>query len=182
MQRLWLDLETYSETPISYGTHAYGATAEIMLFAWAIDDGPAQVWDRTSDDWMPDELHRAINLDHVEVWAHNSQFDRTMLEYAGWKIPIYRWRDTMIQAMSHSLPGSLAQLCEIMRVDTDKAKDADGKRLIQLFCKPRPQTSKIRRATRETHPAEWARFVEYARLDIEAMREINRKLPTWNYP
>ena len=182
MRRLYLDLETYSETPISYGTHAYGAAVEIMLFAWAIDDQPVEVWDLTAHWHMPCDLEAAIADDSVEVWAHNSQFDRTMLAYSNINIPLPRWRDTMIQAMAHSLPGSLAQLCEIMRVDTDKAKDADGKRLIQLFCKPRPKTSKIRRATRETHPAEWARFVEYARLDIEAMREINKKLPTWNYP
>lgn len=41
MPRLWLDTETYSETPISAGTHQYvdaGKGAEIMLFAsdvWA---------------------------------------------------------------------------------------------------------------------------------------------------
>jgi DNA polymerase len=50
-----------------------------------------------------------------------------------------------------------------------------------LFCKPRPATRKVRRATRETHPAEWAKFVEYAGLDIEAMRAIDKKLPAWNY-
>src|SRR5690606_33963784 len=88
---------------------------------------------------------------------------------------------TMAQAYAHSLPGSLGDLCEILNVDTDKAKDKAGKQLIQLFCKPRPATSKIKRATRETHPVEWARFVEYAGSDIAAMREIYRKMPTWNY-
>ncbi len=28
--RLWGDLETYSETPISHGTYRYAANAEIM--------------------------------------------------------------------------------------------------------------------------------------------------------
>ena len=33
MTTLWLDLETYCEVPITNGTHAYAAGAEIMLFA-----------------------------------------------------------------------------------------------------------------------------------------------------
>jgi DNA polymerase len=39
---------------------------------------------------------------------------------------------------------------------------------------------KLRRATRETHPAEWARFIDYAGQDIEAMREALRRMPDWN--
>ncbi len=51
----------------------------------------------------------------------------------------------------------------------------------QLFCKPRPKNSKLRRATSKTHPVEWQRFVAYAGLDIEAMREVYKRLPKWNY-
>ncbi|HBC1013377.1 TPA: hypothetical protein IGZ65_005148, partial [Escherichia coli] len=61
------------------------------------------------------------------------------------------------------------------------AKDKEGKKLIQLFCKPRPKNSKLRRATSKTHPEEWRRFVAYAGLDIEAMREVHKRLPKWNY-
>lgn len=182
MRRLWLDLETYAEVPIKHGTHAYAADVEIMLWAYAIDDEPVQVWDLTAHWNMPSDLEAAIADDGVEVWAHNSQFDRTMLDYSNIHIPLHRWRDTMVQAMAHSLPGSLGQLSEIFKLEQDKAKDKRGKELVQLFCKPRPKTSKIRRATRETHPTEWTQFVEYARLDIEAMRELNKKMPTWNYP
>jgi DNA polymerase len=87
----------------------------------------------------------------------------------------------MVQAMAHGLPGSLDQLCEILKVPTDKAKDKAGKALIQLFCKPPAKNLKRGRATRETHPAEWAKFIEYAGLDIAAMREVHRRLPNWNY-
>jgi DNA polymerase len=69
-----------------------------------------------------------------------------------------------------------------MSITGDMAKDKAGKQLIQLFCKPRPKTSKIRRATKETHPLEWGRFVSYAGQDIVAMRELYRKLPRVNYP
>lgn len=189
MTTLWIDLETYSDVPINHGTHRYAERAEVMLFAWAIDDGPVSVWDRTLDLVMPRELRTALEDPMVELVAHNTAFDRTLLRVA---LPYYgavnlafdtaaRWRDTMVKALAHSLPGSLGDLCEILKVPTNQAKDKAGKQLIHLFCKPRPATSKIRRATRETHPAEWARFVEYAALDVEATRVIDEKLPSWNY-
>lgn len=53
MTVLWLDFETFSETPIKDGVHRYAEKAEIMLFAWAIDDEPAEVWDCTSNAPCP---------------------------------------------------------------------------------------------------------------------------------
>ncbi|MDP2830100.1 MAG: hypothetical protein Q8O37_16030 [Sulfuricellaceae bacterium] len=84
--------------------------------------------------------------------------------------------------MSHSLPGSLDKLGDVLGLPLDQQKHKDGKALIRLFCMPRPKRVKLRRATRETHPEEWARFVEYARQDVATMREIYKKLPKWNYP
>ena len=184
MTTLYLDLETYSEVPINNGTHAYAEGAEILLFAYAIDDGPVRVWDATSGTPMPVGLlsHLGYESDTTLV-AHNSHFDRTVLAHAYPEVCLRRerWRDTMVKALAHSLPGSLADLCDILNIPTDKAKDKAGRQLIQLFCKPRPKNSKIRRATRTTHLVEWARFVEYAALDIEAMRAVDKKLPVWNY-
>ena len=181
--RLFIDLETYSETPINHGTYRYAANAEIMLFAWALDEQPAQVWDLTAGEPVPFDLESALLDPEVVVYAHNSMFDRTVMRYAMPDLcpPIERWRDTMVQALCHSLPGALGALCQVLGVPADKAKDKDGKRLIQLFCKPRPKTSKVLRATRDTHPADWAKFVAYAGDDIEAMREVERRLPKWNY-
>ena len=180
--KLWLDLETFSPVPITHGTHRYAEQAEVMLFAWAIDDEPALVCDIANDESLPAELVHAM-ASPCEIWAHNSHFDRTVLNHDSLmpSLASPRWRDTMVQALAHGLPGALGQLCEILGVPTDKAKDKAGKALIQLFCKPRPATSKLRRATRDTHPEEWARFVEYARSDIDAMREVHSRLPTWNY-
>lgn len=180
--KLWLDFETYCETPISHGTYRYAANAEITLFAWAIDDDPAQVWDLTSGAPMPFYLEVALH-EAEEVWAHNSMFDRTVLrafmpERAP---PVARWRDTMVQALCHSMPGKLSTLCEVLGVAEDKAKSKRGGQLVQMFCKPRGKASKVARATRDTHPAEWAEFEDYARLDVEAMREVHKLLPTWNY-
>lgn len=181
MTTLFLDLETFSEVPITYGTHAYAAGAEILLLAYAIDDGPVSVWDATTGLFMPAALDKALRNPDVLLCAHNSAFDRTVMRHCGYDLPIPRWRDTMVKALAHSLPGALGDLCTVLKVPTDKAKEKAGRQLIQLFCKPRPATAKIRRATRETHPEEWARFIEYAALDIEAMREVDKRLPQWNY-
>lgn len=183
-KKLWLDFETFCEVPIRNGTHAYAEQAEIMLFAYALDDEPAKVWDCFAVDDMPSELWHALHDPQVEVWAHNSHFDRTVMKHAMPHIcpPLHRWRDTMILATSHSLPGALGELSKVLGLAEDKAKDKDGKRLIQMFCQPTPANHKIRRYCKDTHPEDWARFVEYARLDIEAMREVYRKLPRWNYP
>ena len=183
MTKLWIDKETFSEVPITHGTHRYAERAEIMLVAWAINDEPASVWDKASGEPMPACLTAALEDPVVEVWAHNSHFDRTVMRHAMPELcpPIERWRDTMVQALAHGLPGALGDLCSILNIPTDQAKDKAGKALIQLFCKPRPKTAKIERATRETHPAEWANFKIYAGLDIDAMRAVHRVLPKWNY-
>lgn len=180
---LWGDLETYCEIPINNGTHAYAEGVEVMLFAWAIGDEPVSVWDLTAGEPIPGPLFKAITDPDTLLYFHNSHFDRTVLRHTHPRLapPVERWRDTMVQALAHSLPGALAALCEVLGVPQDKAKDKEGKSLIQLFCKPRPKNSKLRRATSKTHPIEWQRFVAYAGLDIEAMREVYKRLPKWNY-
>jgi DNA polymerase len=185
MKRCFIDIETYSDTPIKSGVHAYAEAAQIMLFAYAFDDEPVTVWDCTTR--MPDDLAGALCDHSVELVAHNASFERTLFAHAGSVIEreaarrIERWHCTMARALAHSLPGALGRLCEVLAVDTDKAKDKVGKQLINLFCQPRPKNMKVRRATATTHPEEWKRFVGYAGLDVIAMREVDRKLPRWNY-
>ena len=182
MTTLYLDLETYSKTPISHGTHAYAADAEILLVAWAVDDEPAQVHDVTLTGMrMPPELTEQLVRTDVTVVIHNSHFDRTVMRHAwGLCLPAVRIHDTMAQALSHGLPASLGMLCEVLGLPADKAKDKDGKRLINLFCKPQGINRKIARATRDTHPAEWERFKAYAASDIEAMRAVMERMPNYN--
>ena len=180
MTTLWLDLETYCETPITYGTYRYAEDAEVLLVAVAWDDAPVAVWD-TQDTYLVwrETLQGLINIaDRVVI--HNSNFDRTVLRCKGIHIPLEKLEDTMVQALAHSLPASLGALCDVLGVPQDKAKDRDGKKLIHLFTKPRPRNVKLRRATRDTHPDEWAAFIEYARLDVDAMRSVHGLLPKWN--
>lgn len=184
MTTLWLDLETYSECDLkSAGTHAYAEhpSTEITVAQWAIDDGEPVVLD-CSGRHFPMEFGDILRRTDITVKAHNSMFDRTLLRHCwGIDVPVERWQDTMVKAMAHGLPGSLDKIGQIVGLDADHAKDKRGRELIQLFCKPRPKNSTLRRATRETHPKEWAEFLEYSRQDIVAMRAIDERLPSWNY-
>jgi DNA polymerase len=178
---LYGDLETYSEVPIKHGTYKYAENCEVMLFSYAIDDGPVKVWD-VIDELVPSDLSVPLFDDSVELVFQNSMFDRTVMRLEmECDLPITRFRDTMVQALAHSLPGALGKLCAILNIPHDQRKMDTGRQLIHLFCKPRPKNSALRRATRDTHPQEWAQFVEYAAHDVEAMRAIYKKLPTWNY-
>lgn len=177
---LFLDLETFSETPIKHGTYKYAADAEILLFAYAWNDEPAKVIDVTNADTYPHGQIAKLLITADIIVAHNSMFDRNVLHYNEWETDLSKWRDTMIKAYSHSLVGSLGNLCTILGVEADQAKDKDGKKLIQLFCKPLGKHRNLDRATKDTHPEEWAKFVEYARLDVEAMRAVDKAMPDWN--
>jgi len=172
---LFIDEETYSEVPIKYGTHRYAENSEIILFGYAWDDDPHQVY-----EGMPGNLEEMFNAAD-EIVIQNSFFDRTNLAYKGIKIPIEKITDTMVLALAHGYPAGLDQMCEALDVPVDKAKKKDGKKLINLFCKPRPKKQKLRRATKETHPKEWAEFVDYCGFDIVSMRECWKRLPRWNF-
>ena len=165
--------------PITSGVHRYAEEAEVLLVALAWDDEPVDVWDTQDRPYWRDALQMAVDTaDRVVI--HNSNFDRTVLRHCGVNVPVEKIHDTMVQALAHSLPASLGMLCDVLGVPTDKAKDKAGKKLIQLFTKPRPKNVKLRRANRDTHPEEWAAFIEYARLDVDAMRHVHAAIPSWN--
>lgn len=182
---LWFDSETYSETPIKHGTYRYAEDSEVMLMQYAFDDGEPYCWDLTDPEDSREnheEFLYALEYTDCVITAHNAMFDRNVLNYNGYSTSISRWCDTMVQAYCHALPGSLEKLCEVLGVPQDLAKNKDGQRLIHLFCKPRPKNMKLRRATRLTHPEDWAKFIQYGKDDIVAMREVAKRLPTYNYP
>ncbi|SFN20446.1 DNA polymerase [Izhakiella capsodis] len=113
-----------------------------MLFAWAIDDDdPVQIQDVTAGTKIPLKRRLALKNPDVLIYAHNSHFDRTVLNHTMPGVAaggVERWRDTVVRSLAHGLPGLLGDLYDILSVSQDKAKDKAGKQLIQLFCKPRP--------------------------------------------
>lgn len=182
---LFCDFETKSRTPISSGTHRYAEDpeCEILLWGYAIDHEPAKVW-QVGIEPMPRDLLTAIKTvqadpDSRHVWHNGLGFDlnvlaKVMPEYA---LPKSNCIDTMLRAYQHGLPGSLGDLSLVFGLPADKAKDRDGARLIRLFCIPQFDGHFN---THETHPEDWAKFVNYCRLDVEAERELFKKMPRFN--
>ncbi len=204
----WHDLETYSENSLKAGTHKYAEAAEVLIWAFASGDGDVYVWDHVhaelwwqeplSEHWhcvatslddrfgpvLPEALGYVLEDDDALVWFQNGgMFDMVVLQHCMPKvfsaIKFERWRDTMVQAFAHGCPGALEKLGWMLRLNQeDKKQTAEGKKLIRLFCMPQKDGS---RNTRDTHPAEWQKFIQYAGQDIVTMREAHRKLPKWNY-
>lgn len=200
MRNTFHDLETFSPTPIKDGTHKYAEKAEVMLWSWADEDGPVYVWDLVNgrvhwqDDlsgaWVSEStlgkhppLLKIVDDPAALVWFQNGgMFDFVVLEQALpgtlHRIDRSRWRDTMVQAYAHALPGALDKLGEVLNISEDKRKIKRGRALVQLFCKPQADGS---RNTKQTHPTEWQEFIEYAGGDITTMRAVHRLMPMWNY-
>lgn len=182
---LFCDLETFSATPIRAGSFRYAEDPEarILLWGYAIDDAPAKVWDAANEP-IPEDLLRAIRIVQSDsaskhVWHNGINFDTVFIERVrpDLAMPLNRVIDTMVLAYEHGLPGALGDLCTVFGLPTDKAKDRDGARLIRLFCAPRPEGGVFSKAD---HPEDWARFVNYCRLDVEAERAVYEKLPKFN--
>jgi DNA polymerase len=184
MTTLYYDSETFSRLPLSRGVYRYAEEGEVMLVAWAVDDGPVSVADLTDPEGdlltSKEEVRLVAALESADaVIAHGAMFDRTMLRRTrpGLCPPIEKWYCTMAQALCHGLPGSLGTLCELFKIPQALEKAKWGKALIRLFCQPRSDGS---RATRLTHPKQWEEFKDYAKQDVVAMRALHAKLPTWN--
>lgn len=184
---LFLDKETYSEADLKkVGSYAYAEhpSTEVLMATYAFDDGPVQCWDCTDGSPMPDDLRKGLR--RVKrgkakiVGANFLMFDRLIMKHC-WGIDIdpRDILDTMVMAFRHSLPGSLAMQCEVLQIAEELAKDKRGKALIQRFCKPTPKNYKVRRYSRETHPAEWAEFLGYGKSDITSLREVFYAMPDW---
>jgi len=186
-KRLYIDTETFSELELKkVGSYAYAehSSTEIMICTYAFDDDRVKTWDCTDGSVMPRDLlrglRRACSGRLKIIGANFLLFDRLIIKHCwGIDIPVNAIEDTMIQAFRHALPGSLDMQCQVLQIDEAQAKDKAGKALINRFCKPTPKNYKVRRYTSETHPEDWKRFLNYARKDVEAMREVYWAMPTW---
>lgn len=177
---LWLDSETRSPIALRNGTARYATMAEVTIITWAVDDGEPQLWEALRRPKMPDSLYDAL-WECDRIFAHNAFFDRTVLDAQDWwprdLAPLSKWRCVMAQLLAHGLPGSLDLACKIFNIPEAYAKK-DGKKLIDLFCKPHGKKKEWRDWT--THPQEWSNFCTYAKNDISSMRAVSKACPKWS--
>lgn len=186
MAKVYLDVETRSATGINRGVYNYAADEHfaVILVQWAVDDGPVYLWEPQAEP-MPSRIARLLKDPSQHRWViHNSTFERVTMASEGIIDLKSEWIiDTMIQALSHALPAALGDLCEVFGLEKEgKAKQKDGRELIKLFTMPRTKDGEVYFNDKKSHPAEWQRFREYGRMDVVSMREVHKKMPTWNYP
>lgn len=181
---LWIDCETFNTENIrTVGTGRYVETCELMLVTWALDNGPVHTW-----DLMMGECDGDLAADCAQATqfrAANAPFDRPVLSTRVTCIPHdpAMWSCLVVRAYRAGWPlAKLEYLCDQLGLGSDVAKVKDGKRLIQMFCKPRKPTKKLKmtRYTHEHKPVEWEAFAEYARSDVRALRAAWDRLPGMN--
>src|SRR6516162_10734375 len=171
---VWIDFEVAApEVDLkSAGTFRYVAEAstQAIVLAYAIGNAPALTWhaDGAILDWdcAPDDLRAAFER-NATFAAWHASFDAAVWNFATLGFPLLvpeRVIDPMVQAGVSNLPTDLESASRYLG---GAGKQKDGKALIRMFC--------IEGATPHEYPAEWKRFLAYARQDIEAMREAYRR-------
>ena len=191
-RRLFIDLETFSSVDIGRaGAFKYveAPDFEIMLVAYAWNDGPVRVidltnpWDTDAACEMGDIAAGLLDPDTVKV-AHNSAFERAALSrYLQQDLPPEEWEDTMILAAMNGLPLSLDDAGAALQLQQQKVKE--GRLLINYFCKPCRATISNGGRTRnlpEHAPDKWERFTEYCRRDVEVTQAIHKRLRLYPIP
>jgi hypothetical protein len=184
-----IDFESRSPFhPGDVGLHNYIFNpATEPLFLWfKIGDGGYQcwrIWEDSALTFMPADLYVSILNPEIALVAYNSAFERYMFKKLGYEIPASRFIDPQVGGRYLSLPASLEVQCHVMGLPPNLTKDKRGGELIKLFCEqvvekktkknPNPRTYYN---DWDSHPKEWAEFLEYGRQDVVAEGELLRRM------
>ena len=187
MKNLSIDLETFSSADLKKsGVYRYSEADdfEILLFGYAVDDGPAAVIDLASGERLPEHIRAAILDPSVIKWAFNAQFERVCLSrYLGTRLSTESWRCTMVWAATLGLPLSLEGVGSVLGLEKQKMKE--GKDLIRYFsmpCRPTKANGGRMRNLPCHAPDKWALFKEYNVRDVDTERAIQSKLAKFPVP
>lgn len=180
-----LDFETYSELDIrKVGGYRYArhqSTEVLIACYWLPGMTDPAVWlPRTQPP--PKRLMRWIE-EGRKLGAHNVSFERNAWRYALKRmhpgIPLVddkQWVCTAAKAAASGLPRSLDGALKAL--GTPVTKDAEGSKLITVFCKPRKPTKKDPRTRILPEQDErFQRFIQYCQQDVRGEMELDVLLP-----
>jgi DNA polymerase len=169
-RRLSYDTDDVTEV----GAYLYATNVTAPIWVWAIGHGPVDIVTMDNTLTRPirwadmgremHEFHERVKKGEAWYVAWNAAFDRqiwnAMPDFP--KTRPEHWIDAMAQATASGLPGKLKDASRwigtTLKLDT-------GTALIKLFEPPNGETP-------AEHPERWEEFVEYAAVDVEAMRDI----------
>ena len=205
--RLHVDIETFSDVDITKaGLYKYvqSPAFDILLIAWALDDGPVAVIDLAEPDGFTEgglrEFLRWLYDRDTALLAYNAAFEhycinewirrnrerlRPLTDYPVNAIPAGDWRCVMAHSMYCGYPAGLAAVGDAMGLPQDKKKLSIGSALIQLFCVPHAPDlmhPEPWRMQPKDDPAKWLLFKGYCLQDVETEREIENRLAAWPMP
>lgn len=185
MKKLSCDIETFSDVDlIRCGVYKYADSPnfEMLLFAYAVDDGDVNIIDIAGGEELPEEIIQAIKSDTVVKTAYNAQFERVCLSRylklpEGEYLNPQSWYCTAVQAAELALPLSLADVGSVLGLERQKM--TEGKELIKYFCVPcKPTKSNGNRTrNRPCHDInKWETFKKYCMRDVDVECQIADKL------
>lgn len=192
MAVLSIDIETYSDVNLNEnGVYKYvdSEKFKILLFAYAFDDEEVKIVDLEQGERLPEKVVQALLDINITKTAFNAQFERVSLNKY-FNINTKNWDCTMVKAWSLGITGNLANVGQVVGLSEDKQKMAIGKKLIKIFCNPKPQRGNKNQVTmlKESErvlpvdmPQEWQQFKEYCIRDVEVERDVRRKLDRFDW-
>lgn len=180
MKTLSIDIETYSSEDLTKtGVYKYAEAEdfEILLFAYAYDDGPVEIVDLASGETLPHQVFLDMRDPTVLKTAFNANFEITCINRAfpGMQFP-EQWECTMVKSAMLGLPMSLDGVAKALNLEQQKM--AAGRALIRYFsmpCKPTKSNGMRTRNLPHHDPDKWALFKEYCKQDVETERAIRNK-------
>ena len=188
MKTLRLDIETFSPEDLKRsGVHRYADSPdfEILMVAYAYDDGPIQIVDLASGEPLPAQLMSDLTAPEVIKTAFNAAFEITCLNAQyGLELDPQQWRCTSVHALSLGLPGNLAEVGLVVGLPKDHQKMM-GWTLIKYFCMPCAPTKANGMRTRnmpDHAPEKWEQFKIYCIGDVRAERFVAERLKLFQIP
>ena len=192
MSILSIDIETYSDIDLKKsGVYPYAESDsfQILLFAYAFDDGPIRIVDLAQGEIIPYFVVESL-FDPADIkTAYNANFERTCLaKHFGQTMPADQWQCTMVQALTLGLPMSLADVGKALKLPQDKQKSSTGTALIRFFCVPQKRRKDVSpylfddpylasyRNYPQDSPTKWEEFKAYCIQDVETERTIRTAL------
>lgn len=187
VRQLHIDIETYSSIDIvTAGAYKYCESIdfEILMIAYAFDDEPIRMIDLALGDEIPKEFIEALLDPAIEKHAHNANFERNSFRAIGYDVPIEQWHCSAVKSAYCGLPLSLTMVSEALKLE-EKGKLATGKALIRYFSvpiKPTKANGMRERNFPEHDMQKWEEFKRYCINDVEAEREIGKRLEAYTIP
>jgi len=183
MTILHIDFETRGTADLrvtGLDVYARHPGTDVWCMAWAIDDGPVQLWapQMWPDTPLPDEIRRHAVQGGL-VYAHNAAFELAIWNYImatryGWPpLPVEQARCTMALCYAMSLPAALENAAAA--VGLAERKDAEGRRVMMMLAKPKA-FDVLGNPIWHSDPEKLEKLYEYCRQDVRVERQLHSRI------